>query len=327
MKELTISPDEASAMQHLACSLCHDYRTSDSERLLHHLARLAQHLPQRINAAVKECVEQPDFDFALIRQHVVIDAALGPTPRTWKTPASVQASLEYEMLLMLYGAALGTVFGWTTQQDGHIVNDLVPIPLFEKAQVGASSRVELAWHTEDAFHPGRADFICLFCLRNPKCVPTTVASLNDALNGARPPASLFQACVRIIADDAQQLGAKRLGSNAWTGDTVEAVPILTQTSRGITMCIDPAYMSVCTEDRHVRDEISQFCSAIEQHMMDVVLRPGDLLILDNRHVVHGRRPFRPSYDGCDRWLKRVNVASQFDARDAYCTDPRRRLLA
>lgn len=35
--------------------------------------------------------------------------------------------------------------------------------------------------------------------------------------------------------------------------------------------------------------------------------PGDLTLIDNDVAVHGRIPFRPRYDGTDRWLKRVLI--------------------
>ncbi len=37
----------------------------------------------------------------------------------------------------------------------------------------------------------------------------------------------------------------------------------------------------------------------------VALRPGDLLVLDNRRAVHARTAFTPRFDGTDRWLQRV----------------------
>jgi hypothetical protein len=47
--------------------------------------------------------------------------------------------------------------------------------------------------------------------------------------------------------------------------------------------------------------------AFEECGFIVPLRPGDLLIVDNDAVVHGRVAFRARYDGSDRWLKRVLV--------------------
>jgi len=47
--------------------------------------------------------------------------------------------------------------------------------------------------------------------------------------------------------------------------------------------------------------------SIEDRLQEVLLEPGDLLILDNRHLVHGRREIRSLYDGSDRWLQRILV--------------------
>nr|MDQ2631366.1 TauD/TfdA family dioxygenase [Actinomycetota bacterium] len=219
------------------------------------------------------------------------------------------------------------VFGWATQQEGHIVNDIIPMETFADQQVGASSKVELAWHTEDAFHPGRADYICLFCLRNPTGAPTTVASIVDIESHRELPAALFEPCVRIAADDAQAEGAEKTGIEDWTESAVEPVPILSQNGVGLQMVVDPAYMSVASDEEDVREAVTGFCQTIDEHLTEVVLKPGDLLILDNHRAVHGRRPFKPTYSGRDRWLKRVNVAQDFETRRPYCTDSGRRLLA
>jgi hypothetical protein len=45
----------------------------------------------------------------------------------------------------------------------------------------------------------------------------------------------------------------------------------------------------------------------------VVLEAGDLLVLDNTLVVHGRSPFPARFDGTDRWLQRAFVVADLDA--------------
>jgi hypothetical protein len=39
----------------------------------------------------------------------------------------------------------------------------------------------------------------------------------------------------------------------------------------------------------------------------VVLKPGDLLLVANHRLVHGRQAFRPRYDGTDRWMRHCMV--------------------
>jgi Fe(II)/alpha-ketoglutarate-dependent arginine beta-hydroxylase len=328
MLEIGLTAKEAGEVRGLARSLAARYDSTDDPALLGDVGPAARQVPRRLREEIAAYMDRPTSDLALIGNHLVGDAELGTTPVQWKSPESSAASLEYEMIAMLYGSVLGSVFGWATQQQGHIVNDIVPMQSMADQQVGASSSIELAWHTEDAFHPGRADFICLFCLRNPTGAPTTVATLTDVqkANGGLP-AALFTPCVHIPADDAQQAGADEMGVDEWTGPALGAVPILVETETGCEMRVDPAYMFVAGDDEDVYDAVTAFCRAIDDQITDVVLRPGDMLILDNRRAVHGRRPFKPTYSGRDRWLKRVNVAMSFEAREPYCVDRERRLLA
>nr|MBA2678711.1 TauD/TfdA family dioxygenase [Ktedonobacteraceae bacterium] len=44
---------------------------------------------------------------------------------------------------------------------------------------------------------------------------------------------------------------------------------------------------------------------------EIVLEQGDLLLLDNHVVVHGRTPFPPRFDGTDRWLQRASITANF----------------
>ena len=43
----------------------------------------------------------------------------------------------------------------------------------------------------------------------------------------------------------------------------------------------------------------------QAHHSEIVLRPGDLFILDNSRAIHGRSSFAPRWDGNDRWLCRL----------------------
>lgn len=328
MLRIDLSKAEAIEVRELTRGLAGEYGSTDSETLLGDLPNLVEGLPQRVIEEVRDYMGRRTSGLAVIGGHLVDEEELGPTPTEQKDPETTAASLPYEVLTTLYGSVLGTVFGWATQQSGHIVNDIIPMASMADQQVGASSKVELAWHTEDAFHPGRADFIGLLCLRNPTEAPTTVATLADveSANGGLSP-TLFTDCVIIPADDAQAEGAEELGVDNWVGPSLQPVPLVRRSETGLEWCVDPAYMSVASEDPAVHEAVTDFCRTIDEQITDVVLRPGEMLLIDNGRAVHGRRPFKPTYSGRDRWLKRVNVAKEFETRAAYCTNQGRRLLA
>ena len=55
-----------------------------------------------------------------------------------------------------------------------------------------------------------------------------------------------------------------------------------------------------------------FRDAVEKNTKEIVLDDGDLLIINNNKIVHGRKPFQPRYDGTDRWVQRLLVKKDID---------------
>lgn len=330
MDEFLLSPVEARQAEQVCVSLAQQYDSSDSVELLRYAAAHAHELPLRIRQRLCEARFDRRFGGLLIRGHVVDDYKVGKTPAVWKQPDAVQRSLPLEILTLLHGSLIGEAFGWLTQQDGHIVNDLVPIREFESAQVGAGSGVELAWHTEDAFHPRKAHYLVLMCVRNPDEVATSLATIDAALPDPSVAPELFRPCVSIRPDDAhlaglgalEQRGAldPRKGKPSWLSPTPR--PVLTGRLDQPELCIDPAYMDTLPGDPHGARAVANICDALEAKLVDIVLEPGDVLIINNRRAVHGRRSFAARYDGSDRWLKRVNIARSFDDKYSVGGHPR-----
>jgi len=109
----------------------------------------------------------------------VDEAALGDTPAHWQGSQHGSTAFPQEIFFLLCGSALGDVFGWATQQDGRIMHDVLPIKGHEHYELGSNSLQHLSWHTEDAFHPCRGDYVALMCLKNPDQVETVVCDAAD----------------------------------------------------------------------------------------------------------------------------------------------------
>ena len=61
--------------------------------------------------------------------------------------------------------------------------------------------------------------------------------------------------------------------------------------------------------------MAKLADAVQQSVQGIILKTGDLLIMDNRKVIHSRKPFQPKYDGTDRWLQRMLVRKQLPPAD------------
>ena len=64
-----------------------------------------------------------------------------------------------------------------------------------------------------------------------------------------------------------------------------------------------------------RSALSALHAAVKLASRRVVLKAGELLVIDNDRAVHGRTSFVPRYDGTDRWLKRALVVTALPTTD------------
>ncbi|MFD3518621.1 TauD/TfdA family dioxygenase [Streptomyces sp. NPDC058657] len=268
------------------------------------LGRPEWRLPEQLAGRLRQWLGSPDpaDGFRVVRGLFDSFAAPGPTPAHW-AQTDPEDSAAYDVALALAGRLLGRVFGWSDQQDGRVVHNILPSRGYEEMQVGASSTVPLTWHTEDGFHPERADLLLLACVRNPDSVGTLLAGIRraplspEAVGQLRRPLLVIEPDDSYEDDDAAQ--EQRIGmATLWDGDN------------GLGVRYDPSYTVPLTADPAFSAAYRQLGDAFEKCAFVVPLEPGDLLMVDNNAVVHGRIAFRPRYDGTDRWLKRVLVRAQ-----------------
>ncbi|MGW4769090.1 TauD/TfdA family dioxygenase [Nocardia sp. NPDC004278] len=239
------------------------------------------------------------------------DAEFGPTPPSWVEAARWSgdaerraSSFELDVVMLLLARSAGEPFGWQGQQGGRLVNNIVPSPGHEHEQSGASSRTLLSPHTEDAFHPDRANLLMLACLRNPDHVGTTVSSVRRTELSDDERRLLRAPTLPILPDVSYGTGHEHyratplptLWDTESDGDTAD-----------LTLRYDPAYTPLDDADPEFRLAYARLTAELERVCATAALAPGELLLVDNDVAVHGRVPFTARYDGTDRWLKRVNI--------------------
>jgi Fe(II)/alpha-ketoglutarate-dependent arginine beta-hydroxylase len=288
--------DIAADLEAFAVKLAAEFKVVSNSDFVRGVPEYAEALGEDI---ARQCRPPDDSGLFVLRGLPIDDARLGPTPPSWAY-ADTQTTAVWDIALLLLASVIGQAFGWEGQQDGRLVHDIVPIPGHEREQTGSSSTVLLSPHTEDAFHPRRADFVLLGCLRNPEGIATHAASIRRA---------------RISEDDYQLLSQPELpilpdksysAAQGHRGDPPK-VRTLWRTDEEIFMRFDPAYSRLERADAAYRAAYRRLGAELERVTASIRLRCGDVLVMDNDVVVHGREPFRARYDGTDRWLKRISV--------------------
>ncbi|MGW2254766.1 guanitoxin biosynthesis L-enduracididine beta-hydroxylase GntD [Kitasatospora sp. NPDC001660] len=340
MFHIQLGPSDVEVVDALVSTVARRYPAADDAEFLRNSTVLAQQLPARLRMSLNTFRLTEPAGACRISGFPVADDRIGETPRHWADTAGRPGpALREEFFFVLCSSLLGDVFGWASQQAGRLVHEVVPIPEHEGLQINSGSSTALLWHTEDAFHPYRADYVGLMCLRNPQRAETTMACIGDVELDGADAEILFEPRFVLRPDEAH---LPRNGNPRPPADPGHAEVIARGHARIERMLSHPQKVALLfgdpaspylrldsaeverTDDRDAMAALDRLLAAVDEQLNGVVLEPGDLLFVDNFRAVHGRQPFAANYDGRDRWLKRVNITRDLRrSRDArISTDDR-----
>lgn len=323
MYQAVMSEAEIASVEALVRDIAAQYSSVEDPAFLRVVSPLAHELPVRLRQFLYDFRLAEQSGVCLVSGFPVDDGKIGATPAGWAVKPAISPTLTQEIFFVLCASLLGEIFGWSTQQDGHLMHEVMPMKEHEDEQIGTGSAQRLWWHTEDAFHPFRADYVGLMCLRNPDDVETTVAKADDIpwadldldlLFGpnywVRPDESHLPKN-RAATHDVDQVTARLLEAAydriMTMNDSPEKRPVLFGDRAAPYLRLDPYFMDMDELNAAERQALEGLVRAIDGCLQALVLRPGDCCFIDNFRTVHGRNSFQARFDGTDRWLKRLNI--------------------
>jgi len=236
-------------------------------------------------------------EFGLIR-NVPVDAQLPATPT--ERHAGDRYPLIADRVIGTIASLFGTLYNIEGKTTGKHIMNLYPVIGDEYTQLG-SSKVELEWHVEEAFHPARPTWLALLCIRGDKGVVTKVARAQDLNLEASVIATLREPRFKLRIDE------------TYSSDglpSLRPIALLSGPNNNPDIVLDPAYTVV--DNRAEAAAISAVTAAADRSHHEYVLRAGDLLVFNNRRTVHARSSFHPRMDGSDRWVKRAYILDDTD---------------
>jgi|HubBroStandDraft_6_1064221.scaffolds.fasta_scaffold123825_2 L-asparagine oxygenase len=294
-----LSGQERAAMADLVTELCREYGRADHPGFLRAGASLGHHLPARLRDQLAALRYLEQAGALWIRGGPAGEAAC-PTPEHWRARAA-DATLAHDFWLVLVSAQLGDPFSWASLQDGSLLNDVIPVRGSEQVQTGQGSVAPLELHVEDAFDDDRCDYLGLVALRNRDDVGTTVAAVRAGCLPREHQEVLREPRFMIRADPEHAAGGR--GS----APAARRRAVLFGAADDPYLRVDPAFTEPLPGDEAAAAAFGALCAQLAAATAAVPLAAGDVLFIDNYRMVHGRTPFRPRYDGTDRWLRKVTV--------------------
>lgn len=324
MWAFSLSAHEVEAVQALTHEIASEYKSVEDPQLIRRATIYAHELPRRIRQFLTEFkLLEPADGVCLISGYPIDNVRIGKTPAHWKWKLDAATSFEEQIMFLLLGCLLGDPFAWATQQDGYLMHDVFPIEGNQYDQLGSGSEQTLWWHTEDAFHPHRADYLGLMCLRNPDGVATTLGAPDISRLSPEQLDVLFQPRYQIKPDESHseknesdlRKQVRQSDGDAILDSAYEQMRKLNAAPPPVSMLfgnrqtpyvrLDPYFTTPLDDEAGAA--LNALAKSVDDNLQELVLQPGDCVFIDNYRIVHGRKSFKARYDGTDRWLKRINL--------------------
>ncbi|MGW3690116.1 TauD/TfdA family dioxygenase [Streptomyces sp. NPDC005125] len=274
-------------------------RNGPDADLVETLTGVVHALPTSMLRAVHRFRTKGSRHDALLLRNLIPDGTLlEPTPRE---PSRLRSTIGLPDLcvLSLLGL-LGEPFTFSSLHGGRLVQDVVPVRGQEQAQTSMGSGAFLDWHVEDAFTEDRCDYVGLFCVRGAPDAVTVLSAVRNITLDAKY-VEVLRRPRFVVRPDA---GHDDLDAELAPAAVISGSPTDPE------VCYDAVYTEPYDPaDRLAASALEQLKAALTSGAVEHRLEPGELLVVDNRRVVHARTSFSAHFDGTDRWLKRVMVCS------------------
>lgn len=261
----------------------------------------AQELPRRIREEFYQFKRSEESAVLLVSENPVLLNGAGPTPsKHIETDADYRLN-DAKVLHGLYGSLLGEGIGFTSQREGSIYNNIIPLKGYSKtSNSSGGSTLDFGFHVEDAFHPARAEYLGLVCMRNDECAATTISCIDGIELTPDEKRALFEPNFKISHNPIHS-----------TSNIVE------ETSQAILfghedapyVKINAARMNLDEYQGVERQALEKLLHHFERNRVAVTLKPADCIFVDNYRCVHARDSFKANYGEGARWLARVVFAS------------------
>jgi hypothetical protein len=301
VKKLILTNQQKQQIRGLLDEIIQDPRMSNQYRFMEKAAVYAQELPRRIREEFYGFKRSEEVSALLVSGNPVLGKGAGPSPSRHIELDDDYRLNDAKILHGLYGSLLGEGVGFTSQRDGSIYNNIVPLIEHRKiSNSSGGSTLDFGFHVEDAFHPARAEYLGLVCMRNDERAATVISCIDGIELSAEEKQALFEPRFKISHNPIHS-----------TSDIVE------ETSQAILfghwsapyVKINAAALNIDEYSGIERQALKKLLHHFAENRVAIMLEATDCVFIDNYRCVHARDSFKANYGTNARWLARVVFAS------------------
>lgn len=297
MNIVEINDSEKDILLQLANKLKFIKPSSKPEEFIIFAKSLSYQLPEHLKDELKNFKLTGHQKGALLFRNMPNDNSV-ITPRNNKE--HVGETTIISCVQAIINEYLGEMVSYEAEGDGYLFQDMVPNEELKDTQTSLGSGVELEVHTEQAFSHYRPDYLSLACIKKDSSAYTYFLHVDQILD-------------YMSANEINYLEKKKWNigvdmSFALNGcDFALRGPlsILTINNNGYDLNFDQDLL--CSDSKTASKLIDKIVSIYKKKRHEYVLQPGEILLLDNHKLIHGRSSFKPLFNGNDRFIVRSFV--------------------
>lgn len=279
----------------------------DIDRSLAHLHAIFSQLPVGLLQEILEFGRHSDTPGVMLVRNLPTDPELPDTP-TDGGPSTRKKTFVAEAVLLGLSQLLGEPVGFTTEKDGRLIHDVVPVSVGARSQTNQSSHVFLNFHNDIVYDEiGRydvsnPDFLVLNCLRQDpsKEAVTYYADARDITQVLDP------GTMRTLRAPLFRLNAP----GSYVRDVANGIDVLSNPLAVVSGPEDSPEVVISANGVHgLTREAVQALMDLQDGCREIAhqvkLEPGSALLINNRKGLHARSQFPARHNGRDRWLQRT----------------------
>tara|TARA_Y100000816_G_scaffold264792_1_gene224178 strand:+ start:813 stop:1766 length:954 start_codon:yes stop_codon:yes gene_type:complete len=223
-----------------------------------------------------------------------------PLPDSIATPrnnlSNVGETTNFARCQAIINQYLGEMVAYEAEGNGHLFQDMVPSESLKNTQTSLGSSIELELHTEQAFSKLKPDYLCLGCIKGDPMAKTYYYHVKDIIN------EISFDSLMLLGEDRWNIGVDlSFTMNGCKGKKRGPLPIY----KNGNLIFDQDLMEgIDEESESIKQEI---IGLYIKHRNHIILEEGNLLIMNNNKLVHGRSSFFPNFNDDDRFIIRTFI--------------------
>ena len=223
------------------------------------------------------------------------------------TGIPIKSDDENNQLMKSICDLIGDAVGFSGENNATMVQNLAPSAEHIHSKAGTGSKVDLEAHSDLAhLYPYNPDYLMLFCINSgsgeqPK---TTLFDINDLGKYVSKETFEHLKNTRYQYD----LPESFKGDLSFSKKTLKC-PIIQEGNR-LESCFQ--FNTMRPIDEKSSDILSDIKSIVSKNSDYIKFETGDLVILKNKRMLHGRSSFIPNFNEQTRLLKRLYVTKSIN---------------